>query len=47
MGIRHLQDDEYLLRRQQIEGNDEIEKDKFEDLYQSNANKEADNLENS
>lgn len=39
MGIRHLQDDEYLLRRQQIEGNDEIEKDKFEDLYQSNANK--------
>ena len=39
MGIRHLQDEEYLLRRQQISGNDEIEKDDFEELYKSKANK--------
>lgn len=39
MGIRYLQDDEYLLRRQQIEGNEIIPTDKLEELYQSKANK--------
>lgn len=39
MGVRYMQDDEYLLRRQQIEGNDEISKDAVEELYQSKANK--------
>ncbi len=39
MGIRHLQDDEYLLRRQRIIGNEEIDKGELEVLYQSKANK--------
>ncbi len=39
MGVRYLQDDEYLLRRQKIEGNEEIPKDRLEGLYQSKANK--------
>lgn len=39
MGVRYLQDDEYLLRSQQIIGNDEIPKDQMEDLFQSKANK--------
>ena len=39
MGVRYLQDDEYLLRRQKIEGNDEIETEDLEELYQSKANK--------
>ena len=39
MGIRHLQDDEYLLRRQHIDGNDEISKEELEELYQLEANK--------
>lgn len=39
MGIRHLQDDEYLLRRQRIIGIEQISKDQLEVLYQSKANK--------
>lgn len=39
MGVRYLQDDEYLLRRQQIEGNEEVESDRLEELYQARANK--------
>ena len=39
MGVRYLQDDEYLLRSQQIIGNDEIPKEQLEDLFQSKANK--------
>jgi outer membrane protein insertion porin family len=39
MGVRYLQDDEYLLRRQKIVGNEEIEKDELEELYQSRVNK--------
>jgi outer membrane protein insertion porin family len=39
MGVRYLQDDEYLLRRQHIEGNEDIPKDDLEELYQAKANK--------
>ncbi|NJN26374.1 MAG: BamA/TamA family outer membrane protein [Cyclobacteriaceae bacterium] len=39
MGVRHLQDDEYLLRRQHIEGNDAIADEELEELYQIEANK--------
>ncbi|MCK5369976.1 MAG: hypothetical protein KAQ62_15555, partial [Cyclobacteriaceae bacterium] len=39
MGVRYMQDEEYLLRRQQIIGNEEILKDELEELYQSKANK--------
>ena len=39
VGVRYLQDDEYLLRRQQIEGNDKISKSELEALYQSRENK--------
>ncbi len=39
MGIRHLQDEEYLLRRQHIEGNDAISYDELETLFQAKANK--------
>jgi outer membrane protein assembly factor BamA len=39
MGVRHLQDDEYLLRRQNIIGNEQLETEEFEALYQSKANK--------
>ena len=39
MGVRHLQDDQYLLRRQKIEGNEELDKGELELLYQSKANK--------
>lgn len=39
MGVRYLQDDEYLLRRQQVEGNEIIPLDNLEELYQSKANK--------
>ncbi len=39
IGVRYLQDDEYLLRRQQIEGNENIPTEKLEELYQSKANK--------
>jgi len=39
MGVRHLQDDEYLLRRQKIVGNEEVDKDELEELYQSRVNK--------
>lgn len=39
MGVRHLQDDENLLRRQKIIGNEEVDKDEFEELYQSQVNK--------
>ena len=34
-----MQDEQYLLRRQKIEGNDIIEDDVLEELYQSKANK--------
>jgi outer membrane protein insertion porin family len=39
MGIRHLQDDEYLLRSQRIVGQENVEHDDLEELYQSKANK--------
>lgn len=39
MGVKHLQDDQYLLRRQQISDNENVSKDELEDLYQSKANK--------
>jgi outer membrane protein insertion porin family len=39
MGVRHLQDDEYLLRRQKIIGNENVEKEELEELYQAKANK--------
>ena len=39
MGVRYMQDDDYLLRRQQIEGNDIIPTEDLEVLYQSKANK--------
>jgi outer membrane protein assembly factor BamA len=39
MGTRYLQDDEYLLRRQKIIGNEVVDKDNLEELYQSEANK--------
>ncbi len=39
VGVRYLQDDEYLLRRQKIVGNQEIEKDELEELYQVEVNK--------
>jgi outer membrane protein assembly factor BamA len=39
MGIRHLQDDEYLLRSQNIDGNHNVNADELEALYQSKANK--------
>lgn len=39
MGVRPLQDDEYLLRRQKIIGNEQLENDEFEALYQTKANK--------
>jgi outer membrane protein insertion porin family len=39
MGTRYLQDDEYLLRSQRIQGNEMIETGEFEALYQMEANK--------
>lgn len=39
MGVRYLQDDEYLLRRQQIKDNEKISRDELESLYQSEENK--------
>lgn len=39
MGVRYLQDDEYLLRSQQIEGNEHISTEELEEIYQSKANK--------
>ncbi len=39
MGVRHLQDDEYLLRRQKIVGNEKVDSDDLEELYQSKVNK--------
>jgi len=39
MGTRYLQDDEYLLRSQRIQGNEKIEASEFEALYQMEANK--------
>ncbi|MGF1638319.1 MAG: BamA/TamA family outer membrane protein [Cyclobacteriaceae bacterium] len=38
-GTRHLQDAEYLLRRQKIKGNDEISKSELEVFYRQKANK--------
>lgn len=39
MGVRYLQDEEYLLRKQRITGNEAIEKEELEALYQAKANK--------
>ncbi len=39
MGVKYLQDDQYILRRQQISDNENVSKDELEDLYQSKANK--------
>lgn len=39
MGVRYLQDDEYLLRRQHIVGNEQIATENFEELYQAKPNK--------
>ncbi len=39
MGVRYLQDDEYLLRRQRITGNKEISTEYLEVLYQQKPNK--------
>jgi hypothetical protein len=39
MGVRHLQDDEYLLRRQKIIGIENVDKEELENLYQAKANK--------
>jgi outer membrane protein assembly factor BamA len=39
MGVRHLQDDEYLLSRQKIMGDEQVDKEELEELYQSKANK--------
>ncbi len=39
VGVKYLQDDEYLLRRQQIEGTEEITNRELEVLYQSKENK--------
>ncbi len=39
MGTRHLQDEEYLLRRQNIKGNHDFPDEVFEELFQAKANK--------
>ena len=39
MGVRHLQDDDYLLRRQHIEGNDAFSKEELEARFQAKTNK--------
>ena len=39
MGVRYLQDDEYLLRRQKITGTVNVDKEALSELYQSRANK--------
>ncbi len=39
MGVRYLQDDEYLLRKQRIAGNEHVDKEILSELYQAHANK--------